>query len=247
MKLNNVYIISFQTNISDQVVYIMKSTIRWFIQKYFKLYKRLPQNVNFKKGFLFIHIPKNAGTSLAKVLEIDSPSHYYLRDFEQQLLPEHFQSLKILAIVRNPWDRFVSLYNYARMEISHYHNNIEPEKSIYGVHDDYELLKDASINACAHFLKEGALRHSYPYTQWNTQSKWLKNKQGHLVSTYFLGRMENVNEDVSALEELVGSVPSLPYVNRSKKVDYHDVLDPETKEIVTRYYEEDIDNFKYTY
>ncbi len=150
-------------------------------------------------------------------------------------------------MTRNPWDHFVSLYNYARMDISHHHNNINPEKSAYGIHEDYEILKDASINECAHLLDEGALKHSYPNTQWNPQSEWLKDNTGKLVEMYFLGRVESINENLSKLKDLVNSIEPLPHINRSQKVDYRDILDQETKELITTYYAEDIENFKYSY
>lgn len=221
--------------------------IKRFIKRRFKVYLKLPQNANFRKGYLFIHIPKNAGTSLGKLLGIKKPSHLYLRDFENQILPEHFRELKVIAVIRNPWDRFVSLYNYARLDVSHYHNNIHPEKSLFGVHKDYETLKHASLNDCAHLLVEGALKHSYPNTQWNPQSEWLKDNTGRLADAYFLGRVESLNEEIGKLERFIGPSQPLPHINRSTKADYRDLLDQETRNIVTRYYEEDIENFKYRY
>ena len=223
------------------------SRIRRLLERHLKIYPKVPKNANFKKGFLFIHIPKNAGSSLGNILGINLPSHLYLRDFQNRILPEHFAALKVIAVVRNPWERFLSLYNYARMDVSYYHNNIDPENSQFGIHEDYQVLKDASLIECAHLLTQGALKHSHPNTQWNPQSEWLKNNDGELATAHFLGRLETLNDTISDLEDLIGPLPPLQHVNRSTEQDYHDLLDLETKKIITAYYEEDIDNFKYTY
>lgn len=95
------------------------------------------------RGYLFIHIPKTGGTSLALALEEkaarddvmagDTPKaqkrkrrlkglpargrlwkHSTLADLDGWLGAEALSTLHIFTIVRNPWDRLVSYYHWLR-------------------------------------------------------------------------------------------------------------------------------------
>src|ERR1700722_10079584 len=75
------------------------------------------------RGFVFIHVPKTAGTSLRQALGLNAPLNIPCHATAQEVLP--FIKLVApktvsLAFVRNPYSRFVSLYNYARQEESLY-------------------------------------------------------------------------------------------------------------------------------
>jgi hypothetical protein len=64
-------------------------------------------------GVLFIHIPKNAGTSVSKILYGEPMYHPTIR-YYQRVAPDLGRTLPSFAIWRHPVERFVSAYCYAR-------------------------------------------------------------------------------------------------------------------------------------
>jgi hypothetical protein len=207
----------------------------------------IPENINYKKEYVFIHIPKNAGTSVYQALGMKTSAHWFLREYKNLIPDDQYEKMITIAFSRNPWDRFCSLYNYAKKEVNYYHNNIEPHKAIYGEHADYKLLCDASLNECAHYLEEGRLQHGAPRSQWLPQVEWLKNEGGYIEIPKFLGRVESLREDFVRLMKLLDYNKKLTHSNRSKTVNYRDVLDLDTRKIIERFYGEDIEFFKYVY
>ena len=60
-----------------------------------------------KSKKLFIHIPKNAGTSISKVLYGRNLPHFTM-EFYQKISPDLVNSVESFSVIRNPVDRFLS-------------------------------------------------------------------------------------------------------------------------------------------
>src|SRR5690606_29215530 len=140
------------------------------------------------------------------------------------------------GIVRNPYERFLSLYNYARMEISYYHNNINPKATPYGRHLDYDLLKNASLKECAKYLEDGKLQHDRAWNHWFPQYTWLYNESGtaSLVSNIY--KLENLPVLVKDLNNMGIAISDFPKINSSSKIkDGRNLLDSATEKIIENY------------
>lgn len=69
---------------------------------------------NIKNKCIFIHIPRNAGTSILSMLgDTGGRSHRSFMDY-QMSNSERFKNYFKFAIVRNPYDRIVSVYEYLK-------------------------------------------------------------------------------------------------------------------------------------
>lgn len=207
-------------------------------------------NVSYKNNFVFIHIPKNAGTSLSKGFGVETSYHHTVKEYLTILTAKKYDNMLSFAFVRNPFSRFVSLYNYARMEESYYHSAICPEKALYGKHMDYDILKNASIEDAAILLKEGKLVHNPPHRQWNNQCFWLKDQQDD-INVKYLGRFEDMEFHLRNLTQLLDmkKIKNLRKINPSshKKSDYKSLIGHETRTILEDYYEEDLKTFNYNF
>lgn len=67
-----------------------------------------------KVGTLFIHVPKNAGMSVSHALYGRQVKHSTIR-YYQRVAPELASAAPSFAVIRDPLERFLSAYRYARM------------------------------------------------------------------------------------------------------------------------------------
>lgn len=70
---------------------------------------------HYKK--IFIHIPRTAGGSIATIFGMDRHRHYPIHNFTEVAS----EGWTRFAVVRNPWARLYSIFNWVRD--SGYHNN----------------------------------------------------------------------------------------------------------------------------
>lgn len=64
-----------------------------------------------KSSLLFIHVPKNGGTSIKRTLYDTDPGHATLRYYEM-FFPKHLAQAETLAVLRDPVARFLSSYDF---------------------------------------------------------------------------------------------------------------------------------------
>jgi len=71
-------------------------------------------NYSEKHNVLFVHIPKNAGTSIIDSLDMHSTKvkHYPLSVLQSYMDKETFDKSIKIAVIRNPYERMVSYYRY---------------------------------------------------------------------------------------------------------------------------------------
>lgn len=205
-------------------------------------------NVNIEQSVIFIHIPKNAGSSISEAFGFKHVNHSTYLQLEAVVGESDIRDFYTFTFVRNPYDRFISLYHYARLTESKYHSSINPDKAMYGKHLDYDLLKDADVKDCAIYLIEGKLKHDNSWLHWQPQVNWLKDKNGEILID-FVGRYENLEVDYHKIAKRLGIDAELKHHNKSRNnhSSYRDLFDKDTKKIIEEYYEEDLNAFNYDF
>ncbi len=70
--------------------------------------------------FIFLHLHKTGGQSLAKVIKENIPDYQEIGyHFPYELIPKQFAHLPVLGVIRNPWDWYVSWYAFNQRPNSH--------------------------------------------------------------------------------------------------------------------------------
>lgn len=213
------------------------------ILNFIKGTKHVDSRINCNQKVLYIHIPKTGGTSVINALGFNKTTHLKAEEIfnskDKKLLTQRYS----FTVVRHPISRFLSLYNYACLEVSYYHDNINPEKAEYGIHLDYELLKDVDINTCVQYLIEGKLQHDHAWNHWDPQFTWLYSSNDRLLikKIYKLEDLKKLEYDLTSV---IGDEFRLPKLNQSSfgTID----LKKQIKELSTdslnklyKYYEKD--------
>ncbi|QDU36901.1 Sulfotransferase family protein [Maioricimonas rarisocia] len=205
--------------------------------------------ISHRYRFIFVHIPKTAGTSCALALKQGLPwwerrqrqtrrgsKHKSLLDGLELLeqptgLFRHgvrdADSYFSFAVVRNPWDRMVSLYHYLK----------RTEKYAEICPDTFEAFLD-DIDAQVSWTQQ--LR------SLRTQRSYLADADGRMICDR-IARFETLAQDFEAITQRLGIDARLPHVNRSNHDAYVRYYTPRSRECVARWYRQDIDEFGYTF
>jgi len=160
-------------------------------------------------------------------------------DYYYKKYPVEWENYYKIGIVRNPWDRVVSTYEYAKMDKSYHHATNGP--SLHGKHIDYDLLKNKSFTECIDLLKKTPqiLRHQ----GWGNQYSYIHNGEKIVVDKII--KLENLNKDLSVI---LNKKIKMPYINKSNNNNYKSYYEnKELTDSVKKHYIKDITYFNYEY
>lgn len=192
-------------------------------------------SISHHHRLIFVHVPKNAGTSVLEALELDL-SYHRTASNQAQRTPELWRRYFTFGIVRNPWDRVVSCYEYARMPRSYWHTVDGDSRG--GHHPDHHLLRELTFSQTMAILKRTPLLLQHP--GWREQHPYLCSGGDVLVDRIF--RYETINSDFQGTFGI-----ALPKVNQSPRRPCTEYYDSESIDIVAREYATDIAQFGYTF
>jgi hypothetical protein len=200
-----------------------------------------PRNTSHQYRCIFVHIPKAAGTSIKKLFDMPGRGHvawhYYAICY-----PELWEQYTSFTVVRNPWDRAVSAYHFAKMKDSYWHNaRLLPP--------DYQFLSNKSFEECLSTLHED--RDRLIGEAWHSQSSWVAAPRllgGELMVDRVL-RFETLDHDFAELcRELGAQAENLPRLNPSNRsLDYRQYYNDRSRKLVELIYQADIEAFGYSF
>lgn len=203
--------------------------------------------------FLFIHIPKTAGTSVEESLYYHQDFKYHhlvhgcALQFKQYLNDDFFDELFKFTFLRNPWDLQVSCWRYfvrnhgVDMEFNEYidwkfNGSIEEMK-------DRLPKEDPNVNIT--LLRNGFYIHRTPLTYF------LIDEKGNYLVNY-LGSLERLQEHFDIITTKLGTEKTyLPHVNVSTQgedsLNYRDYYNEKSIEIVKSRFALDIMMYGYSF
>ena len=199
--------------------------------------------VNNKRKLVFIHIPKNAGTTFKSVLYSTHGDVEWKRPFTDEKKYTHTplksfyasfpesKDYKVITIIRNPYERALSWYSYYRTP-TYYNRHPQMRALHYAQQPFLEFLKwyNRSFKSKWEML---------PQVWWYTH----KNK---LHSDYQI-RFENLEQDINKVsKELEMDIIKIPHNNKSSEsLTVGDVYCDESISIINEWYKEDFKKLDY--
>ena len=167
---------------------------------------------------IFIHIPKNAGTSIEKYfgngsVRIQPNKHADIHEIKRKF-KNSYNNYRKFTIIRNPYDKMVSWYFYLKRNLGN-HNVVEFS----------DWIKDPSkfwhANDPISFLK--------PQCEW-------------IDDTVEIIKFENLNK---ALNKFFNKEINLPITNKSNHKHYLEYYNKESLDIIYNKYKKDFSEFNY--
>lgn len=156
--------------------------------------------------------------------------HNTALEFKRKLGINKWKKVFKFSIVRNPWDKFVS----------HYFNRIKTNQTGLG-DNPIEFKKWVKLA----YGEQNPKYYDNP-KYFMPQIDWLSDEEGEIMVD-FIGRFENLENDFQLICKRIGTIADLPFVNKSEHKEYQYYYDDETREIVSRWFEKDIELFKYSF
>ena len=172
---------------------------------------------------IFIHIPKNAGTSVEEYFgntsfRVQPNKHDNIYDIKK-MFPNPYNNYRKFTIIRNPYDKMVSWYFYLRR------NALENVSTEGDVIEFNEWIKDPSK----------FWNFNDPISFLNPQYTWVDET----VTTL---KFENLNKE---LNEFFKEKIDLPVINKSNHDHYSIYYNRESLDIIHDRYKEDFERYNY--
>ena len=206
--------------------------------------------IDLRKKIIFIHIHKVAGKSISASIENnyvpkliqnneyfrwkykkyvlkntiftknDSlTTHSYALDYKNYF-KENYSNYFSFAFVRNPLDWQVSMYFYMKKATGH---------------PQHDLIKKMNFSE---------------YIEWRClnevtfQKDYLVDENQELIVD-FIGRYEDLSNDIKKIEKRTGLSLDLPHINKSDHAHYLTYYDENTKNLVYKYFKSDFEMLGY--
>lgn len=198
--------------------------------------------VSHRYKFVFVHIIKTGGTSIEQSLKSRVPrrgrskmlkkTHIFSRNYKKIVGKKKWNKYFTFSFVRNPWDKMVSSYFYAKqIKKNPYKDSFEQfiQKFNNCPVDRYEIYNDIPI-------------------KFNpVQLPWILDDNGQIMVD-FVGRFEEMQKGFNIVCKRIGvKKRRLPRKNSTKHMHYSHYYNQETKNIVAKKFEKDIDFFSYRF
>lgn len=193
--------------------------------------KKYIANYN-KHKIVFIHIPKAAGTSIAGLLYGKRNGHLKA-EYVQQQLGVNYKEKYSFSVSRNPYDRLVSAYNFARQGETKHGAITNPGFYQSSVFETFESFVE-------NWLVKQDLNQLDPVFQ--PQHLFVFKDKKCLVDELFkVERMEKLEGKLSSLLEKSVRFKKKNQSTYKKRIEYS----PELKNKVYQLYQKDFELFGY--
>lgn len=214
--------------------------------------------INDEYDFFFYHIPKCAGTTCrSELIRIGSDSGElwsgvemhgmkYYKHTEIRFLPPITQE-HVFTVVRNPWERFHSLYWDCRNRLRHLKSGNETLKKWYWkMHLQSRLPFPEWIMTAEYIHPSEYLYNTNPLNTLNKSQMYYIEGQDNIK--FF--RLEELSKLDDYLYELTGkktSIATLKLNNSKRPYHYRDQFDNESREKVAEIAAPEIEKFGYEF
>ena len=195
--------------------------------------------ISHRHKFIFLHIPKCAGSTLNKAFldySDDSEFDAWHPKFKQYCL-KYKEALNYTKIIstRNPWDRLVSAFYYLKKGGNQSSHDIKLSKTLNIYENNFAQWVQNDFRKVINL--DLRVNHLKPISFYIS-----KNHIDYSI------KLENIQQDFDSVCDKIG-IPrkQLPITNKTRHKHYTEYYDDETRAIVAEKYAKDIEYFGYEF
>lgn len=202
--------------------------------------------LNFPKKYLYIHVPKAAGSSMESIVGGGGhqPAWFFMRFIKLSSTGYDWDKFYKFAFVRNPYTRFVSAVTAHYMGRSKQAEttkkcDLTREGFYRFIVNNFKKIKNLGDppGEWIHLIPQYKFIHVY-----RNQDKGL-GWEGNLLD--FVGRYENLKADWKVVANKLGFNKPLPHIRKNTFQDYEKLWSDNARKIVYDLYREDFELFNY--
>ena len=203
--------------------------------------------ISHKHKCVFVHIPKTGGTSIEEALpNIGSkwPAHRDITALLNSVTDDRYDINNYFkfSFVRNPWSRFVSLFNYFK----------SPRRGRRRLHREcfgrYTQDENKKFKKFANSFNRGKPMVAYGVWDVHYKEQWRFIYDNDQQAVDYIGRFETLQDSFNvALDNIGLQHRQLPHLRKTKHKHYTEYYDDETRQIVAEKYAKDIEYFGYKF
>jgi len=183
---------------------------------------------------IFVHVPKAAGNSINRVFGADWSDHKNLARHAAEQPADIFADYFKFAIVRNPWDRLFSDYNYQLKKSRAKNSKLFLFDARGGPRSFAAWVEAALAQPDLYAAGSWGGEVSPHIHRWSPQLDWLSFRGEAAVD--LVARMENLGTDFPAICRQVGlTARRLPHRNRRLHFHYVRYYNRTTRNLVAAY------------
>ncbi len=190
-----------------------------------------------RAGVVFIHVPRTAGLSVIRTVYRSNHLRHYTVDQLLNTATGDVLRLPRFTIVRNPWDRAVSAYLFARQggvpgggQMLHPHRYRGPEFATF-----------------ATFVREYlAVRNVWKLDGVFRPQSYYLGAAGERAFDH-IGNFDRLGETENWLSQTLGETVNFVRSNSTVRAHFHAYYDDELQKLVSRIYKHDIERFGFEF
>jgi hypothetical protein len=191
--------------------------------------------INHEKKLIFIHIPKNAGTSVIKAMGVENIYMDKKIDDYKEYYKDYWNDYTKFTVVRDPIDRFISAYKFARMKESGWFSATGEEG--LEKHHHYDICNEMNINEYVSYL----YKNPKEFSRWTIPQTFIIENQDKKIEIDYFVRYENLLEDLKKI-----GINKIEKLNSSKIDSKKSInLNRQSKLKLYEIYDVDYQNFNY--
>lgn len=199
-----------------------------------KAIRRLKQKIKslryrYVDEFVFIHINKTGGSSIAEALGIPF-EHKTVKEKIGELGQRKWDKKYTFTVIRNPWDKVVS----------HYHFRVQTNQTRLG---------DISLDFNEWVKRSYGGQDTFYYDNpkmFMPQMNWITDGDDQILVDEII-HFENFSAEFHELAKRLGKEVNLPHMKSSKRDSYQSYYDEDTIDLIGNWFARDIQRFGYRF